>query len=53
MKGSGTTYPEPGVVQLPARAHFFGSKGDRVTRICDGGAGRLTRMVQAEAGLAK
>jgi hypothetical protein len=34
-RDSGTTYPEPRVIQLPATTHFFGSKGDRVTRICD------------------
>jgi hypothetical protein len=30
-----TYYPEPPMSQLPATAHFFGSKGDRVTIICD------------------
>jgi hypothetical protein len=30
-----TNSPEPGAIQLPATAHFFGSKGDRVTVICD------------------
>src|SRR6266436_5287094 len=38
VKGSGTTYPEPRTIQPPATAHFFGSKGDRVTRNCDTGA---------------
>ena len=35
VKGSGTTYPEPGVIQLLATAHLLGSKGQRVTAICD------------------
>ena len=30
-----TISPEPGVIQLLATAHFFGSKKERVTVICD------------------
>src|SRR5437899_278914 len=40
VKGSGTTYPEPGVIQLPATAHLLGSNGECVTTICDMG-GRM------------
>jgi hypothetical protein len=35
-----TSYPEPGVAQLPATAHLLGSKSECVTRICDTGAPR-------------
>ena len=28
---SRTTYPEPGVIQLPAMAHLLGAKSQRVT----------------------
>ena|ERR1700687_6191568 len=37
-RDSGTTYPEPGVIQLPAMAHLLGAKSQRVTAICDTGA---------------
>ncbi len=37
-KGAGPTYPEPGVIQLPATAHLLGSNGECLTTICDTGA---------------
>ena len=47
----GLSYPGPCVMQLLAMIHFFGSKRECVTVICDTEAPRLTRMAQAEAGL--
>jgi hypothetical protein len=38
LNDTGTLYPEPRVIQLPATTHFFRSASDRVTAICDTGA---------------
>jgi hypothetical protein len=35
LEDNGTLSPEPDVIQLLATAHFFGSKKERVTVICD------------------
>jgi len=42
-----TTYPEPGVIQLPARAHLIGLQHDPVTEICDTRAPRVTKTALA------
>ena len=35
LENTRTLYPEPRVIQLPATTHFFGSKKECVTVICD------------------